>query len=448
MIGALALIAGLAAPPVDQLDRWIVAAADAPTVVVVPQARPVFTPLTRLLSALPPSAVPPDDAQFELLDGAAHAENGLNLDGPVFFANVQPHPILVVSATDAEGYLTALGTAPTPATVLGQPGFKTTEGLALLRDGLLYMSASEAVLRRFVEAPFKGPAGLAHCAEQPGEADAFVLSQTPIGRTCGTLRVDADRLRVQLRSPVGGQNPTTRWLADGDERGLYKRLGADATSIAFVGLTRAALNQFAGGAFGDFARALDGRVAVGIGPKTSQLTAVLGVADEAVAARSVAALVGESSEAVSVVETAPGRWRIESKRPLPMPAGKLPDVQIPTTAWVQLRDGELVITTDARRLDDRGDAFANSRGGIDRQLLFGGGAPMAFIWHRVGGRPHDGVALADAIGTSLSFLDIQPAEIRSVTAAWAKFGAQIGDWALSVRRSATHVTAAVEVVLL
>jgi hypothetical protein len=58
------------------------------------------------------------------------------------------------------------------------------------------------------------------------------------------------------------------------------------------------------------------------------------------------------------------------------------------------------------------------------------------------------VALADAIGTSLSFLNVQPAEIRTITAAWAKFGAQIGDWALSVRRSTTHVTAAMEVILL
>lgn len=447
MIAALALIGALSAPPADQLDRWIVAATDAERVLVVPQVRRVLQPLSRLIDGLPTDdVISLDDTGFELLDASAHAANGLNLDGPLFYAEVKPHPVMVAAVVDGKGYLEALGTAPTPTIVLGQPGFKTTEGLALVRDGLLYISKSEGAMKRFVEAPAMGPAGMAGCADAPGTADAFVLSKSPFGRACGTLRIDADRLRVQMRTPVGANDPTTRWLADGDDRGLYKRLGADATSIIYLGLTRAALGTVSGGTFGDFMQALDGRIAVGIGEKTSQLTAVLGVSNAARAEKVLEALVAEAHEMVRIVKTAPRRWRIDQAGPLPM--GAALNADLPTTAWLQLTDTEIVLTTDARRLDDKGDAFGGKRAEIERTILFGGGSPMAFVWHRVGGRPHDGVALADAAGTSLSFLDINPTELRGMTAIWAKFGARIGDWAASLRRSATHVTAAIEVILL
>jgi hypothetical protein len=447
LITALALLGALTAPPTDQLDRWIVAAKGAERILVVPQIRSVLQPLSRLVAGLPTTDVLAlDDPGFELLDAAAHAANGLNLDGPLFYAEVAPHPVIVAAVVDAKGYLDALGTAPTPATVLGQPGFKTTEGLALVRDGLLYISKSEGAMKRFIEAPSMGAAGLAGCADGPGEADLFVLSKSPFGRACGTLRVEPDRLRVQMRTPVGSHDPTTRWLADGDDRGLYTRLGANATSIIYVGLTRAALGQVSGGTFGDFMQALDGRIAVGIGEKTSQLTAVLGVSDAARAEQVLSKLIAEAHEMVRIVKTAPRRWRIDQAAPLPV--GAALTANLPTTAWLQLTDTEIILTTDARRLDDKGDAFGGTRAEIERTVLFGGGAPMAFAWHRVGGRPHDGVALADAVGTSLSFLDIEPAELRDFTALWAKFGARIGDWALSLRRSTTHVTAAVEVILL
>ena len=446
MITALALLGALTAPPVDQLDRWIVAAKDADRVLVVPQIRRVLEPLSRLLEGLPASEVDLDDAGFELLDAAAHAANGLNLDGPLFYADVAPHPVLVAAVVDAPGYLAALGTAPTPATVMGQPGFKTTEGLALVQDGLLYISKSEGALKRFAQAPAMGPAGMAGCADGVGEADAFVLSKSPFGRACGTVRIDPDRLRVQMRTPVGAHDPTTRWLADGDERGLYKRLGADATSMLYVGLTRAAIGQVSGGTFGDFMQALDGRIAVGIGQKTAQLTAVMGVSDAGKAEAVLETLVAGSHEMVRIVKTAPRRWRFD--QPGGLPAGAMLNAELPKTAWLQLTDTEIILTTDAQRLDDRGDALGGAEAEIDRKILFDGGAPMAFLWHRVGGRPHDGVALADAIGTSLSFLEIAPAEVRKYTAIWAKFGARIGDWALSLRRSATHITAAVEVILL
>lgn len=447
MIAALTLIGALAAPPADQLDRWIVAAKDAERVLIVPRVRSVLEPISRLVDGLPTEQVVSlDDTGFELLDAAEHAANGLDLDGPLFFADLAPHAVLIAGVADARGYLDALGTAPTPATVLGKPGFKTTEGLAFVDDGLLYLSKSEGALKRFVEAPALGEAGMAGCADAPGEADAFVLSKSPFGRACGTLRIDPDRLRVQMRTPIGARDPTTRWLADGDDRGLYKRLGANATSMFYLGLTRAALGQVSAGAFGDFVQALDGRIAFGIGEKTSQLTAVLGVGDAPRAERFLEALVAGSHEMVRVVKTAPRRWRIDQARPLPV--GAALNADLPTTAWLQLTDTELILTTDAARLDDKGDALGGTRVEIDRAVLFEGGSPIAFAWHRVGGRPHDGMALADAIGTSLSFLDVKPAELRTITAVWAKFGARIGDWAASLRRSTTHVTAAVEVILL
>lgn len=440
MIATLALVAGLAAPPVDQLDRWIVAAKGAETIVVVPRASALLTPLGEIAKRLPQT--PEHDASFELLDPEAHAANGLDLDGPVFFAQVQPHPVLIAAVTDAEGYMRALGTTPTPHTVLGQPGFKTTEGLAVVRDGLLFVSQSENAIKRFVEAPFKGPAGLGNCADTPGEADAFVLSKTPFGRACGTLRVDADRLRIQLRTPVGAQDPTIRWLADGDEKGLWKRLGADATTIGFINFTGAALAQVAGGDFGDFVRSLDGRVAVGIGPSTDRLTAVLGVANPTQAEVFIKRMMIGANGPFSIVETSPRTWRIESKR------GDLVGVKVPTTAWVKLSDTDLVFTTDAQRLDDRGDPFGGTKAEVARETLLGGGAPVAFLWHRTGGRPHDGVALADAMAASLKFLDISAAELRNATAIWALIGARVGDWAISLRRSTVHVTAALEVILL
>lgn len=439
MIAALTLVVGLAAPPVDQLDRWIVAAKGAPTIVVVPRAGALLEPLGEIAKRLPET--PDSDASFELLDPEAHAANGLDLDGPIFFAQLAPHPVLIAGVRDAEGYLRALGTTPTPHQVLGAPGFKTTEGLALVRDGLLYVSQSEAAIKRFVEAPFVGPAGLASCADPPGEADGFVLSESPFGRACGTVRIDADRLRIQLRTPVGAQDPTIRWLADGDEKGLWRRLGADATTIGFLNLTRSALAKV-GGDFGQLARSLDGRIAFGIGASTDKLTAVLGVADAAQVDGFLRQLMREANGPFSIVESSPRTWRIENKRT------EMAGLKVPTTAWVRLTEGELVLTTDATRLDGTGEAFGGTRAEIDRKTLFGEGAPVAFLWHRTGGRPHDGVALADALAASLTFFEIKAEELRAITSAWALVGARIGDWAISLRRSNVHVTAALEVILL
>ncbi|MEZ4471949.1 MAG: hypothetical protein R3F60_14375 [bacterium] len=277
------------------------------------------------------------------------------------------------------------------------------------------------------------PAALEGCASGPGQADVFVLLRTPAGRACVTLRLDPDRLVVEARGP--GTLLPVRWFGDGDDA-LLTGLGPDVTGLLAAHLTPAALARPAAmlPEWASLIEALDGRIAVGVGPALGTATVLLGLADAPKARAALDALLRPGPLGpVVVAPTGPGAWRVELEK-----VKKIEGLPSVSAAILRLEGGTLRLTTAGEPTPGRPALLAPGRLAIDA-------APVAIWANQTGGRPHDGRAVMDAIRPVLGS-QADGLEPWLAAVAWA--AGRVGTAAVSVHQTRDTVRLRVEVELL
>ncbi len=434
------------------LDDWLAALPKDADVVVVPEVRRAVGPLSDAAARLlrhPGIARLTQEARvaaelrwgFEPLDLKGHADRGLDPAGPALLSDgaiVLP----TKGPQAAEDYLAAaLGVTLEAATVAGRKGWRTDDGVAVFRDGLVFAARDEARLKALLDAPAAPPATREGCPAGRGEADLYVLlRKKPLGGGCVTARFDPDRMVVLGRFDGGGG-----WLAEGDP-GLWALLGIDATGAMAVRLdagaardARALFEKHLPG----LGRLLDGRLAASAGPALTDLTVALGVTDEAAAEKALSALLRKVPATTAKVRPMiDGGFRLTPTLPAELP----PDAPVPQDAWVGTQAGALVATTRVDPGKPKGDPRGTTPGGPDVEALQKAGLGLIA---RVGGPPHDGLAWFDALrGLVRDELGFDADTLRDLTGAVAYVGAHVAAFTVALTRRGKGLDLRVELVTL
>lgn len=423
-LAVLLLLAGTARA--HPLDRFLAAAEGAEVVVLIPRLENLTEPLggalrrARQVPSLTPYLGAADALPWGLLDPDLHQKNGIDPKGAFAYAKMPAGPVLRIPVTGrgaVEGLLASFGRTVTPE----GDGWRTDEGVAVYRDGGLFGAGNHAILQPFL-GDRESRDALARCPRGPGEADLYVWARAETGRGCLTVRVDADRLRVEAR---GGGLPD-RWFGVGDGA-LLARVGADSTGLVSLHLAPAALAKgVADERVKPLAAAFDGRVAVGAGPALGVATLVFGLADEAAARRELTT----HAAALGLVAEGPDTW---SLKPKPMEIKGVPPIE---GVFVGLRQGALLVTTRRVQLEAT-PAWPALATGMERAVVA--------VANRTGGRPHAGHAAVDALAPVLgSGAESMKPWIYGL--AWV--GGHLGAWAVTVVREGADVRLQAEVEVL
>lgn len=440
-ITALALALAPLAAAAHPVDAFLAAADGAELVIVVPRLARLTEPLAaalrqaREVPALAGFLGSAETLPFALLEADYQRKSGLDPQGSLLYAKLVAGPVVRLPVRDRPAVtelLATVGRTATPATVAGQDGWQTDEGVLAYHDGGLYGAPGDTLL-----VPFLSPAGvgvtapLARCPRGPGEADLYLWARNGRERGCMTVRIDPDRLLVEVQS---AESPLIdRWLvASAPTDPLLTHLGPDVTGLLMAHLAPAVLARLSGLAppTGDGAppalmallRTLDGRIALGAGPALGAMTVALGVADPAATRAALSGALALPSPFDVVAEGA-DTWRLTPKKAIEikgMPAQDLAAIQ---AGFVGLRGHELLLTTVRARLDAP----------TGRPELAPAGAVLAALVNRTGGRPHDGSALVDGLAPVLG-------SNAPTVAPWVRGAAwvagHLGAWSVRLERIA------------
>ena len=404
------------------LDDWLAGVAEREVVLLVPRIDRVAAPLEAAASRLLESPALADLGRgLPLLspwsvDPATHARLGLALDGALVLASGGVAFLPIPKAADGPGYLGSVGLT----------------GVTRHTSGQLVVGPDEATLQRVLASPTSGDP-VADCPRKKGEADLFVWwRQAGLGRGCGTVRFDPDRVRADVRFVFEPAQPLDAWIGTPDE-GLVATLGGRPQTTLSLAAGPEATAHLARQAPHPLWSLLTGHLVVGASAP-GEVTVALRVRDAAKASAAVAALLATQSRVTARPEA--GGWRLT----VADPEGE------PQQAWVGLRGDALVATIAAvapKRADHR--AALGGPGRLDGAMLRG----AALAWTlRLGGVPAGGRALADAAGPLARALGVAPERVQRVAEGVAWITAHVAEVGLSVRRDGEALVASLEVVTL